>query len=296
MEPSIVIGLNAVIVAVTGEEPRILTVERAEHVIAGAHTDEPALPFGPLDPAGHRTLELGLRAWVREQTGLELGYAEQLYTFADRHRDPSERAGGPRMVSIAYLALVREGRVAGGGRARWRGVYEFLPWEDGRSGQPQLLEKAIAPVLARWVGEAEAGEQRRARRERADMVQGDRTASRRDGLAKRVASAVGRVARRIVLGDTIRDTGCTLRVFRREVLEALPLQFHGMHRFVPYCARLGGHRVVETPVAHRPRARGRSKYGLADRAGPGLRDLLAVRWMRARLRRPEISRGPEHRG
>ena len=65
----------------------------------------PALPFGPLDPAGHRTLELGLRDWVREQTGLELGYAEQLYTFGDRHRDPRERAGGPRVLSIAYLAL-----------------------------------------------------------------------------------------------------------------------------------------------------------------------------------------------
>jgi hypothetical protein len=177
LDPSIVIGLNAVIVAVTGEEPRVLTVERAEHGIAGARAQEPALPFGPLDPAGHRTLELGLRAWVREQTGLELGYVEQLYTFADRNRDPSEKAGGPRMVSIAYLALVREGRVSGAGRARWRGVYEFLPWEDGRVGQPQLIEKAIAPARARWVGEAEAGEPRRARRERADITFGMRGAA-----------------------------------------------------------------------------------------------------------------------
>ncbi len=112
-------------------------MERAEHALAGVDELEPALPFGPLDPAGHRTLELGLRAWVREQTGLELGYAEQLYTFADRNRDPPERAGGARMVSIAYLALVREGRVSGAGHARWRGVYEFLPWEDGRSGRPR---------------------------------------------------------------------------------------------------------------------------------------------------------------
>ncbi len=177
MDPSIVIGLNAVIVAVTGEESRVLTVERAEHALSGGRTSEPALPFGPLDPAGHRTLELGLRAWVREQTGLELGYAEQLYTFADRHRDPSERAGGPRMVSIAYLALVREGRVSGAGRARWRGVYEFLPWEDGRTGQPQLIEKVIAPALTRWVGEAAAGEPRRARRERADITFGLRGAA-----------------------------------------------------------------------------------------------------------------------
>ncbi|MGD8897469.1 MAG: hypothetical protein PVJ73_15655, partial [Acidobacteriota bacterium] len=116
MSPSLVVGLNAVIVAVTDETPRLLTVERAEHGLGVPGADRPALPFGPLDPAGHRTLELGLRDWVREQTGLELGYAEQLYTFGDRHRDPRERAGGPRVISIAYLALVREGRVSGAGR------------------------------------------------------------------------------------------------------------------------------------------------------------------------------------
>jgi hypothetical protein len=170
--PSIVVGLNAVIAAVTDEEPRLLTVELPDHARAGARRHEPALPFGPLDPAGHRTLELGLRAWVREQTGLDLGYVEQLYTFADRHRDPRERAGGPRVVSIAYLALVREGRVAGAGRARWRGFYEFLPWEDARSGRPALVEKVITPALARWVQEAGDVAARRARRERADITFG----------------------------------------------------------------------------------------------------------------------------
>jgi hypothetical protein len=177
MSPSIVIGLNAVIVAVTDEEPRLLTVERSEHGMAGPGAHDPALPFGPLDPAGHRTLELGLRAWVREQTGLELGYVEQLYTFGDRHRDPRERSGGPRVLSIAYLALVREGRVAGAGQARWRGFYEFLPWEDGRDGRPALVEKVIVPALGRWVGEATDGETRRARRERADIAFGLRGAA-----------------------------------------------------------------------------------------------------------------------
>jgi hypothetical protein len=175
--PSIVVGLNAVIVAVTGEEPRLLTVERSEHGPAGSGTREPALPFGPLDPAGHRTLELGLRTWVHEQAGLELGYVEQLYTFADRHRDPRERAGGPRVVSIAYLALVREGKVAGEGRARWRGFYEFLPWEDARSARPAVVEEVIAPALARWVAQAPDAEARRARRERADITFGLRGAT-----------------------------------------------------------------------------------------------------------------------
>jgi hypothetical protein len=169
---SLVVGLNAVIVAVTDEEPRLLTVDRKERGPRGAGAVETALPFGPLDPAGHRTLELGLRDWVHEQTGLELGYAEQLYTFGDRHRDPRERAGGPRVLSIAYLALVREGRLAGGGRARWRGFYEFLPWEDARAGRPEIIDGVIAPALTRWVGKARDAKTRRTRRERADIAFG----------------------------------------------------------------------------------------------------------------------------
>jgi hypothetical protein len=177
MSPSLVVGLNAVIVAVTDEAPRLLTVERAEHGLGAPGAEEPALPFGPLDPAGHRTLELGLRDWVREQTGLELGYAEQLYTFGDRHRDPQERAGGPRVISIAYLALVREGRVSGAGRARWRGFYEFLPWEDGRRGRPALIDGVIAPALARWARQPADVKARRARTERADITFGFRGAA-----------------------------------------------------------------------------------------------------------------------
>jgi hypothetical protein len=175
--PPIVVGLNAVIVAVTDDEPRLLTVERSEHVPVGAGAEAPALPFGPLDPAGHRTLELGLRGWVREQTGLDLGYVEQLYTFADRNRDPRERAGGPRVVSIGYLALVREGRVAGESHARWRGFYEFLPWEDARRGRPALIANSVAPALTHWAAAAPDAETRRARRERADITFGLRGAA-----------------------------------------------------------------------------------------------------------------------
>ncbi|MEO1368934.1 MAG: hypothetical protein AAFX50_17290, partial [Acidobacteriota bacterium] len=124
----VVIGLNAVIVAVTDEEPRVLTVA-ADSADGSAFDGAPAspghwrdrfeaIPFGPLDPVRDRTLELGLRGWVREQTGLELGYVEQLYTFGDKHRDPRERLGGPRVLSIGYLSLVREDRRRAG--TRWR--------------------------------------------------------------------------------------------------------------------------------------------------------------------------------
>ncbi|MHC4416269.1 MAG: glycosyltransferase family 2 protein [Planctomycetota bacterium] len=130
----------------------------------------------------------------------------------------------------------------------------------------------------------------------ADMVQGDRWADRRDSLVRRVSSRVGQLFRRWLTGDTIRDTGCSLRVMRRDVALALPLEFRGMHRFIPLTARQLGYRVIEVPVHHRRRRAGRTKYGIRNRAIPGLIDCFAVRWMRRR-RRPiafeEVRAGAE---
>lgn len=174
--PPLRIGLNAVIVAVTDDQPRVLTVHRAEHELAArdgrrrSSAGPPALPFGPLDPEADRTLELGLRGWVRRQTGLELGYVEQLYTFADRHRDPRLR-GGPRIVSVAYLALVREGLLAGAGEARWRDVYELLPWEDWRDGRPGVMRTLVA-ALERWSDAPKDAAMRGHRHERMDICFG----------------------------------------------------------------------------------------------------------------------------
>ncbi len=217
---SLVIGLNAVIVAVTDEAPRLLTVERAGHDLGAAGSDAPALPFGPLDPAGDRTLELGLRGWVREQTGLDLGYAEQLYTFGDRHRDPRERAGGPRVISIAYLALVREGRVSGAGRARWRGFYEFLPWEDGRAGRPALVDSVIAPAVTRWVQQPGDAKTRRTRRERADITFGLRGAT---FDTERVLERYELLYEAGLVPEARRDRGRAAHVSGRRMGEAMAL-------------------------------------------------------------------------
>ncbi len=167
------IGLSAVIVAVTAEVPLVLVVHRAEHALARlrAALDTPldALPFGPLDPAGDRTLERALRGWVRAQTGLDLGYAEQLYTFGDRDRFPGAQ-DLLRIVSVAYFALVREARPSGDGDAHWRGCYEYLPWEDWRGGRPAVLERDIEPALARWA--AAPGAPAATRRERVEIAFG----------------------------------------------------------------------------------------------------------------------------
>lgn len=157
-----IIGLTAVIVAVTEEVPRVLVVRR----LAGQAPGPDALPFGPFEPGGHRTLEQGLRSWVEEQTGLPLRYVEQLYTFADRNRDPRELAGGPRVVSIGYIALVREAPLSGSGEAEWHDWYDFFPWEDWREGKPALIASTIRPALERWVAFRDDPAIRERRRER----------------------------------------------------------------------------------------------------------------------------------
>jgi len=167
-QPRIAVGLNAVIAAVTDEVPRILTLRAGREGSAGL-LDE-ALPFGPLDPEHDRTLDRGLRRWVHEQTALSLGYVEQLYTFGDRDRDPRVRRKGMRVVSVAYLALVRE--VSVGVEAHWRDWYEFFPWEDWRAGRPPLLDGAIAPALDAWVTTAPDAAAGQERRERADITFG----------------------------------------------------------------------------------------------------------------------------
>ena len=113
-----------------------------------------------------------------------------------------------------------------------------------------------------------------------DVVCGIRT-DRADNFLRRASSRIANAVRNWVTGDCIADTGCTLRAYRREFLTRLKL-FEGMHRFLPTLLKLAGARVTEVPVRHRPRLRGQSKYGVWNRLFKGLRDLLAVRWMKKR--------------
>jgi hypothetical protein len=177
----IVIGLTAVIVAVTDEIPRVLVVRRMSHDLAtpaqrgqdAADRDSPdTLPFGPFDADRHRTLELGLRDWVAEQTGLDLRYVEQLYTFGDRYRDPRELHGAPRVLSIAYLALTQQSPVAGSGDARWQDWYGFLLWEDWREGRPPVIDQSIRPALQTWIASATGASESRRREDRVGICFG----------------------------------------------------------------------------------------------------------------------------
>ncbi len=130
------------------------------------------LPSGPFDPNDDRTLEEGLRRWVADQSGVPMGYVEQLYTFGDRNRDPLERRGGPRPVSVGYLALARQSELRERTTEVWSDWYRHFPWEDWRSGPPPILESVIAPALKSWVDGTEDRIDRGRRRDRVDTTFG----------------------------------------------------------------------------------------------------------------------------
>jgi dolichol-phosphate mannosyltransferase len=119
-----------------------------------------------------------------------------------------------------------------------------------------------------------------------DMMCGFR-ATRQDSLVRKISSKIGNGVRNWATGETVTDVGCSIRVFRRECLERLKL-YEGMHRFFPTLVKMEGFTIGEIPVNHRPRTRGKSKYGVANRLWKSLKDLMAVKWMQTRSLRYQI--------
>jgi len=109
-----------------------------------------------------------------------------------------------------------------------------------------------------------------------------------DSWVRRASSRVANRIRNALSDESIHDSGCTFRAFRRECLRDLVL-YEGFHRFVPTLLRMRGFRVLEVPVNHRPRRYGQSKYGIGNRAFRALKDLLVVRWMKDRMLHYEVA-------
>ena len=182
-ETPVIIGLSAVLVTVHQDAPRVFVVHGADHGVFDANpgkadTADYALPFA-FDPDQHDTLELGLRAWVDEQTPLNPGYVEQLYTFGNKGRylysRMGEKASGPRVISVGYLALTHydDSDDQAGPDHVWSDWYDYFPWEDWRQGRPVMLDRFILPRLKAWADDAQDQEERQVRHQRISICFGD---------------------------------------------------------------------------------------------------------------------------
>jgi hypothetical protein len=249
--PPIEIGLTAAIVATEDDEPAILVASDR-----GRGEPRAGLPFGPFDPRTHRTFEIGLHAWVEAQTGLRLGYVEQLYTFGDRGRHLAQDAG-PHVVSVGYLALSRMPdnaslRTSAAGFEPW---YRFFPWEDWREGEPEILDSVILPLLKDWAAGKQQPEAGRAlgRQERlrlcfgingspwdeekvleryellyeAGLVEEAKRDGREAALARKTMSPLGEAMRfdhRRILATAIARLRAKLK-YRPVIFELMPAEF-----------------------------------------------------------------------
>jgi glycosyltransferase involved in cell wall biosynthesis len=175
-----------------------------------------------------------------------------------------------------------------------------------RSGQSAALEAALRASRGKFIATLDADLQNDARdiprlleiieRGEADYVNGWRRRRKDTGL-RRLVSKWGNRFRNGVTRETIRDSGCGLKVFRAECVERVKL-FHGGHRFFATLVRMEGWRVTEVEVGHRPRTAGTAKYGFWDRFFKVLRDAVGVRWLQSRTvvwraserRRPDVRR------
>jgi glycosyltransferase involved in cell wall biosynthesis len=119
-----------------------------------------------------------------------------------------------------------------------------------------------------------------------DMITGWRQ-KRNDTFGRRVQTRIANGVRNWISGETIHDSACSLKLYRRQCLAGMQM-YNGMHRFMPTLVKIRGGRVLETPVSHSPRHAGTAKYGLRNRAFRALVDLFAVRWMKKRWLRYEV--------
>ncbi|MBL8699267.1 MAG: glycosyltransferase family 2 protein [Alphaproteobacteria bacterium] len=200
----------------------------------------------------------------------EVVYVDDGSTDATPERLAEARRRHPR------LRVVRHRRSAGQSAGLLTGIRAARgTWIATLDGDGQNDPADIPALLAR-AQEGDAPE----------LVAGLR-AKRRDTALKRISSRIANGVRARLLGDRTPDTGCGLKVFRRETFLRLPA-FDHMHRFLPALVQRAGGRVENVKVNHRPRAAGRSKYGVMNRLWVGIVDLVGVMWLQRRALRPEI--------
>ena len=177
------------------------------------------------------------------------------------------------------LRVIRHVEPCGQSAALWSGVRAArAPWIATLDGDGQN-DPADIPRLLAVLRDASAPQTLR-------LVTGHRR-KRRDSALKRLSSRIANGVRARLLDDRTPDTGCGLKLIRRETYLALPF-FDHMHRFLPALVQREGGATVSVEVKHRARTRGRSNYGMHDRLWAGIVDLIGVLWLKRRMKHPRI--------
>lgn len=159
--------------------------------------------------------------------------------------------------------------------ATWTGVAASTqPIVVTLDGDGQNDPEGIVAMFGVFMDRAHAGQR--------VMVAGQRE-KREDNLLRKISSRIANKVRSSLLNDGVRDTGCALKMFRRDDYLALPY-FNHMHRFLPALFIRAGISIALSDVKHRARTRGTSKYGVMNRLWVGIVDLFAVRWLQARAK------------
>lgn len=209
----------------------------------------------------------------------EVVYVDDGSSDATPERLREARARFPRLRVLRHAASCGQSTAIWTAANAAKGAWIITLDGDGQNDPadiPALVEIALA-------GEGQPGA-------RIDLVTGIRR-KRQDNWLRRMSSRVANGIRQKMLKDGVRDTGCGLKVMRREAFLRLPY-FDHMHRYYPALILRGGGMIRCVDVNHRPRMRGTSNYGLFDRLWVGITDLFGVAWLIKRAKRPVIESEP----
>jgi dolichol-phosphate mannosyltransferase len=230
-------------------------------IIVSVKDEEESIPLlaGEIDAAMEKTTFLWECLWVDDgSTDRTLSEIKQLHEANPHHQ---------------YLSLTRnfgQSAAMAAGFANTSGSMFVTLDGDGQNDPSD-----IPPLINRLISD------------KADMVNGRRK-KREDSIVRKISSRIANGFRNRMTKENVKDVGCSLRAIRKECVQQVPV-FKGMHRFLPTLIRMGGYnRIVELPVNHRPRERGKTKYGIQNRLWVGLADTFAVRWMQHRLVFPKV--------
>jgi glycosyltransferase involved in cell wall biosynthesis len=242
----------------------------ATGALPGAPASRPAPEISVVIPAyNERENLVPLFDELREALA-RVGRSYEIVLVDDGSRDGTgewavrEQARDPRVVAVLLAGNHGQSAAIAAGLRHARGAV-IVTLDADLQNDPADLPRLLAAL------------------ESADVVSGVR-AERHDDWLRRVSSRIANAVRRSVLGDPLTDIGCSFKAYRREALEDIPL-FAGAHRFLPALCMFRGARLVEIPLSHRPRRHGQSKYGIGNRLGRGLYDLIGVRWLKSRMLR-----------